>query len=75
MKNAFTEHPREVGLSYTGHFLFACSVVYKLGMALFCCSVHAVFPFLFTHTTSRIVKQLHDKIEHRTQPGENKEPD
>jgi hypothetical protein len=65
MSNPFTEHPKEVGLSYTGHFVFAWSVVFKLVKAVFCCSIHSVFPFMFTHTTSTIVKHLHDKIEHR----------
>lgn len=65
MSNPFTEHPKEVGLSYVGHFFFAWSVVFKLMIATFCCSIHSVFPFMFTHTTSKIVKGLHDKIEHR----------
>jgi len=63
--NPFTKHPKEVHLSYGGHFLFAWSVVFKLMIATFCCSVHSVFPFLFTYTTGNIVKELHDKIQHR----------
>ncbi len=65
MSNAFTKHPKEVGLSYSGHFIFAWSVVFKLMKAVICCSVHSVFPFMFTHTTSRIVKGLNDQIEDR----------
>lgn len=64
--NIFTKHPNEVGLNYFQHFLFALSVVLKLCVAVFCCFIHAFFPFLFTHTTSGIILDLHNKIEHRT---------
>lgn len=65
MSNAFTKHPKEVGLSYTGHFFFAWSVVFKLMKGVVCCSIHSVFPFMFTTTTSTIIKKLHEKIEDR----------
>lgn len=65
MSNAFTKHPQEVGLSYGGHFLFAWSVVFKLMKGVVCCSIHSVFPFMFTNTTSTIIKGLHDKIDDR----------
>jgi hypothetical protein len=63
--NIFTKHPNEVGLNYFQHFVFAFSVVYKLIIAVFCCTIHAFFPFLFTTTTSGIVTELHNKIDHR----------
>jgi hypothetical protein len=63
--NIFTKHPREVGLNYFQHFLFAFSVVFKLLTAVFCCTIHAFFPFLFTTTTSRIVSGLNGQIVHR----------
>ncbi len=69
MSNIFTEHPKEVGLSYPGHFVFAWGVVFKLMIATFCCSIHSIFPFIFTNTTSKIVKELYGKIEHRKQGG------
>lgn len=68
--NPFTEHPNAVGLSYFGHLLFAFTVVGKLIKATFACFVHAFFPFLFTNTTSTIVKELHSKIEHRKEKVE-----
>ena len=64
--NAFTKHPHDVGMNYFQHMLFAFSVVGKLVFACLACSVHAFFPFLFTHTTSGIIAGLHDKIAHRT---------
>lgn len=66
MSNPFIHHPKEVGLSYTGHFLFAWSIIWKLWVATFCCIIHSVFPFMFTHTTSTIIRDLHHKLQHRT---------
>jgi hypothetical protein len=63
--NPFTKHPQEVGMNYFQHFAFAFSVVFKLIAAVFCCTVHAFFPFLFTTTTSGIIAGLHNKIQHR----------
>lgn len=63
--NIFTKHPNEVGLNYFTHFLFAWSVVFKLVQAVICCTIHSFLPFVFTTTTSSIVKELHSKIEHR----------
>lgn len=65
--NPFTQHPKEVGLNYFTHMLFAFSVVGKLVLGTIACFIHAFLPFLFTHTTSGIVKNLHSKIEHRKQ--------
>jgi hypothetical protein len=63
--NIFTKHPSEVGLNYFQHFLFAFSVVFALLAAVFCCTVHAFFPFIFTNTTSGIIAKLHGQIAHR----------
>ena len=65
MSNSFTKHPNEVGLSYFQHMFFAFGVTWKLFYCVFACFIHAFFPFLFTNTTSGVVKQLHSKIEHR----------
>jgi hypothetical protein len=61
----FTKHPNEVGLSYVQHLFFAFSVVFKLVIAVLCCTIHAFFPFLFTSTTSGIVAELYNKIDQR----------
>ena len=61
----FTKHPNEVGLNYFTHFLFAWSVVLKLLKAVLCCTIHSFLPFVFTTTTSEIINELHNKIEHR----------
>ena len=66
MSNPFSRHPQEVGMTYLQHFVFAFSVTFKLMIAAFCCSVHAFLPFLFTTTTSGIVRDLHEKIGDRS---------
>lgn len=63
--NAFTKHPKEVGLNYFQHLWFAVTITGKLIVAVFACFVHAFFPFLFTNTTSKIVAGLYEKINHR----------
>lgn len=65
MSNPFTNHPKEVGLGYFGHLIFALGVVGKLFFATIACLEHALLPFLFTNTTSGVVKELYSKIEHR----------
>lgn len=65
--NLFTRHPKEVGLSYFGHFFFAWTVIFKLLYAVFCCMIHSVFPFLFTQTASGIISGLNQKIKSRKQ--------
>jgi hypothetical protein len=68
--NPFTKHPREVGLNYFQHFVFAFYVQFKLILALLACFVHAFFPFLFTTTASTIISRLDRKIAHRTELGD-----
>jgi hypothetical protein len=65
LKVSFTEHPREVGMSYFRHFGYAFSVMGRLFGCSLACIVHAFFPFLFTHTTSRTINKLHEELNHR----------
>ena len=58
MLNPFTAHPASVGESYFQHMQFACrfgSIMLLGGIAAV---VHAVFPFLFVTTASRINDEL-----------------
>ena len=68
--NPFTKHPREVGLNYFQHFVFAFYVQFKLILAIMACFVHAFFPFLFTTTASTIISKLDRKIAHRIEHGD-----
>jgi hypothetical protein len=63
--NAFTEHPRSVGENYWQHMgaslSFAATMLFGAVAAL----VHAVFPFLCTKTSSRLVTRLHARMARR----------
>ncbi len=58
----FTEHPASVGETYWQHFGMALSFSVTLFAAAFCCLVHAVLPFAFEKTGSRMITKLHDRM-------------
>lgn len=58
----FTRHPASVNETYGEHFCVASSFSGRLAYAAFACAVHAVFPFLFEKTGSRIITELHDRM-------------
>lgn len=62
----FTEHPHSVGESYGRHMLVAFGVSARLAMAFWAVVVHAVFPFLFPTTGSRILRGLLSERDRRT---------
>ena len=70
MGNPFTEHPRESGQSYAEHWSFAVRVGLQAMAAGATAWVHAFLPFLFKSTTSRILRDLNQRIEaaRRAQP-------
>ncbi len=61
----FTSHPATVGESYFGHMAFAAWFSSRLLLAGGAALVHAFFPFLFETTASRIIRELHQRIERR----------
>jgi hypothetical protein len=63
--NQFTKHSKEVNLSYLQHMRYTFAFTGRLGMITFCCVIHAVFLFLFTNTTSKIIEQLPYTFENR----------
>ena len=59
---SFTAHPAAVGETYFEHLRTASGFSIRLiggGLAGF---VHAVLPFLFTSTGSRVIATLHDRM-------------
>ena len=60
-----TEHPNSVDESYFEHMQFAMRFALILAAATFCALVHAVLPFCFENTASRLVRQLYLRIENR----------
>jgi len=57
----FTKHPKSIGESYWEHFKTATVFSGWLILAGIVCAVHAILPFLFTKTASKIVKKLYIK--------------
>ncbi|HEY9554485.1 DUF6356 family protein [Allosphingosinicella sp.] len=64
--NPFTNHPHEVGESYGEHLAHAGQSGLRLVGSGIACLIHAVFPFLFVHTASDTVKDMHRGIAKRT---------
>ena len=59
---AFTDHPRSVGESYWEHLLAASSFAGRLALAAIACFLHALLPFLFVKTGSRMIDDLHNRM-------------
>lgn len=66
MANPFTEHPREVGESYTQHLGTAAGFGFTMLIGGLCVMVHALLPFLFVQTGSRTMDRLHKKMTRRS---------
>jgi hypothetical protein len=63
VRNPFTTHPRDVGETYLEHGLFASRYGVKMTLGGIAALVHAVFPFLFEKTGSRITRELNETLE------------
>ncbi|MEM7003704.1 MAG: DUF6356 family protein [Pseudomonadota bacterium] len=59
MTSLFTSHPASVGESYFAHFLTAMKFSVTMVFGCVVCAIHAVLPFLFEKTGSRIIEHLH----------------
>ena len=71
---AFTEHPASVGESYWQHLAFALGFAVKLLLAGLAALVHAVLPFLFKTTASRLIAEMAARACNRT-AGTNRSAD
>lgn len=58
----FTRHPTSVGETYTQHLCAASSFGIRMIVGGLACLLHALLPFLFEHTASRCIKQLHERM-------------
>ncbi len=63
--NPFTKHPTEIGESYGEHFGAASRFGLRMIGGGLACLVHGVFPFLFTTTGSRTIRELHSGMTKR----------
>jgi len=68
MIELFTRHPQSVGETYFEHLGMAAGFAASLLAAAMICAVHAVLPFMFEKTGSRIIADLYQ----RTGPGRKK---
>lgn len=62
----FLAHPASVGEGYFEHFTAALRFGGLLVLAGGVCWIHALLPFLFTETASRMVRNLHDQLTRRS---------
>ncbi|WP_287497418.1 DUF6356 family protein [Pandoraea sp. CB10b_02] len=58
----FTQHPASVGENYLQHMGSAISFALPLLGACLACLVHALLPFAFEKTGSRIIARLHERM-------------
>lgn len=63
----FTSHPASVDESYGQHFFFAMRFAVWLALAAFAALIHALLPFLFEKTASRIIARLYERTHTRGQ--------
>ena len=61
----FTDHPRSLGMSWSGHGAGAVKIGAAMVGSGLACFVHAVVPGLFTETAGRTVVRLHDHMQQR----------
>jgi hypothetical protein len=59
---SFTAHPGSVGESYAQHLRHAAGFGTSMIGGGLACLVHAVLPFLFTHTGSAVVTALNTRM-------------
>jgi hypothetical protein len=58
MSNPFTAHPASVGETYGQHLRFALRFGTFMTLGGLAAAIHALFPFLFITTASRVLDEL-----------------
>lgn len=64
--NLFTAHPASVDESFGEHFIFALKFAGLLFAAAGAALVHAILPFMFEKTASKIIAKLYHKTHNRS---------
>ena len=67
MKNLFLTHPQSVDESYLEHMAFAGRFSGQLFLAAGAALVHAILPFAFEKTASRMIAEMYAKTHNRGQ--------
>lgn len=65
----FLDHPASIGETYFGHMAFAAWFSSRLFLAAFAALIHALLPFLFETTASRIIRELYERTHNRRPQG------
>ena len=66
LNRLFNDHPASVDETYLQHMAFAGQFSGKLFLAGFAAAVHAVLPFLFEKTASRLINEMHHRMHNRS---------
>jgi len=67
LKQLFLDHPESVDETYGQHFVFALKFSARLLVAGGAALVHAFIPALCERTASRIIADLYQRTQHRSQ--------
>ena len=59
----FTEHPESVGETYGEHMVRASCFGGRMVVAGLACMVHALLPFIFVHSGSQAIDELHARMQ------------
>lgn len=62
LRELFNEHPNSVNETYLEHMHMSSSFGFWLLVAMFCAFVHALLPFVFEKTGSKIITKLHSRM-------------
>ena len=65
----FTTHPASVNETYLEHSGFAFRFAGWLALAAMAALIHAIFPWMFEKTASRIIAKLYHRSAHRSAPA------
>jgi hypothetical protein len=61
----WSTHPKQKGMTYTGHFYHALSMARRMAIGSIYLAIHSVFPFWFESAGSDVVKELYDELSSR----------
>ena len=62
----FTEHPHSLGESYITHLVCALKYGTRMIVTGFAVIIHAIFPFVFKDSGSRLAKSICDDVDKRS---------
>jgi Family of unknown function (DUF6356) len=63
LQRLFTEHPASVDETYGEHMVRASCFGGRMVVAGLACMVHALLPFIFVHSGSEAIDELHARMQ------------